>query len=211
LPAGQFADFAVIWDEDHDKRVAEPIEEIYRRGLLSSFLIFGESKGFFRAVHSDLPCSRARFLQSEISAICRSLDDPWSSGLRDRTDWADIISDDESKVKLYLRNLEMLWQLGLEGWLPFERELLKKVDALLPPSSIRTRNCLTNDGIVYVGDLVQKTEAEMLRTPNFGRKSLNEIKEVLAQVGLHLGMKMPGWPPENLDKIVARLGEADID
>ncbi len=53
---------------------------------------------------------------------------------------------------------------------------------------------------VYIGDLVQKTEAEMLRTPNFGRKSLNEIKEVLAQMGLHLGMEVPGWPPESEEK-----------
>ena len=56
--------------------------------------------------------------------------------------------------------------------------------------SVRSANCLKNDNIVYIGDLIQKTEAEMLRTPNFGRKSLNEIKEVLAQMGLHLGMEV---------------------
>ncbi len=60
---------------------------------------------------------------------------------------------------------------------------------------MRSANCLKNDNIVYIGDLVQKTEAEMLRTPNFGRKSLNEIKEVLANMGLHLGMGNPAWPP----------------
>ena len=54
---------------------------------------------------------------------------------------------------------------------------------------MRSANCLKNDNIIYIGDLVQKTEAEMLRTPNFGRKSLNEIKEVLAGMGLHLGME----------------------
>ena len=58
------------------------------------------------------------------------------------------------------------------------RYLLKKVDEL--ELSVRSANCLKNDNIIYIGDLVQKTEAEMLRTPNFGRKSLNEIKEVLA-------------------------------
>ena len=57
---------------------------------------------------------------------------------------------------------------------------------------MRSANCLKNDNIVYIGDLVQKTEAEMLRTPNFGRKSLNEIKEVLAEMGLHLGMEVAG-------------------
>jgi hypothetical protein len=70
----------------------------------------------------------------------------------------------------------------------------KKVDEL--ELSVRTANCLKNDNVVYIGDLVQKSEAEMLRTPNFGRKSLNEIKEVLAQMGLHLGMEIPGWPPK---------------
>jgi hypothetical protein len=68
----------------------------------------------------------------------------------------------------------------------------KKVDEL--ELSIRSANCLKNDNIVYIGDLVQKTEGEMLHTPNFGRKSLNEIKEVLGQMGLHLGMEVPGWP-----------------
>ena len=70
------------------------------------------------------------------------------------------------------------------------RYLLKKVDEL--ELSVRSANCLKNDNIIYIGDLVQKTEAEMLRTPNFGRKSLNEIKEVLASMGLRLGMDIPG-------------------
>src|SRR3546814_15948828 len=56
-----------------------------------------------------------------------------------------------------------------------------------------------------IGDLVQKTEAEMLRTPNFGRKSLNEIKEALAGMGLRLGMDIPGWPPENIEELTKKL------
>jgi DNA-directed RNA polymerase subunit alpha len=67
--------------------------------------------------------------------------------------------------------------------------------------AIPTVNCLQNDNLVYIGDLVQKSEAEVLRTPNFGRKSLNEIKEVLAKMGLHLGMEVPGWPPENIEAL----------
>jgi Bacterial RNA polymerase, alpha chain C terminal domain/Protein of unknown function (DUF3775) len=54
-------------------------------------------------------------------------------------------------------------------------------------------NCLRNDNIFYIGELVQRSEAEMLRKPHFGRKSLNEIKEILAQMGLHLGTELPGW------------------
>ena len=71
--------------------------------------------------------------------------------------------------------------------------------------SVRSYNCLKNANIQTIGDLVQKTEAEMLRTPNFGRKSLNEIKEVLAQMGLHLGMEVPGWPPENIEELAKRF------
>lgn len=85
------------------------------------------------------------------------------------------------------------------------RNLLRKVDEL--ELSVRSANCLKNDNIVYIGDLIQKTEAEMLRTPNFGRKSLNEIKEVLAQMGLHLGMEVPNWPPENIEELAKRLEE----
>jgi DNA-directed RNA polymerase subunit alpha len=89
--------------------------------------------------------------------------------------------------------------------LPFNKNLLRKVDEL--ELSVRSANCLKNDNIVYIGDLVQKTEPEMLRTPNFGRKSLNEIKEVLAQMGLHLGMEIPNWPPENIEELAKRLEE----
>ena len=87
----------------------------------------------------------------------------------------------------------------------FNRHLLRKVDEL--ELSVRSANCLKNDNIVYIGDLIRKTEAEMLRTPNFGRKSLNEIKEVLAQMGLHLGMEIPDWPPENIEEMAKRLEE----
>ncbi len=89
--------------------------------------------------------------------------------------------------------------------LPFNPALLKKVDEL--ELSVRSANCLKNDNIVYIGDLIQKSEAEMLRTPNFGRKSLNEIKEVLASMGLHLGMDVPGWPPENIEDLAKRFEE----
>ena len=83
------------------------------------------------------------------------------------------------------------------------RNLLRKVDEL--ELSVRSANCLKNDNIIYIGDLVQKTESEMLRTPNFGRKSLNEIKEVLTQMGLHLGMEVEEWPPENIDDLAKQM------
>ena len=86
-----------------------------------------------------------------------------------------------------------------EDKLPFNKDLLKKVDEL--ELSVRSANCLKNDNIIYIGDLVQKTETEMLRTPNFGRKSLNEIKEVLVQMNLNLGMIVENWPPENIEEL----------
>jgi hypothetical protein len=83
--------------------------------------------------------------------------------------------------------------------------LLRKFDEL--DLSVRTANCLMNDNIIYVGDLIQKTEFEMLRTPNFGRKSLKEIKEILFRMDLRLGMDIPGWPPENIDELSRRLAQ----
>ncbi|WOI56528.1 DNA-directed RNA polymerase subunit alpha [Palleronia sp. LCG004] len=90
-----------------------------------------------------------------------------------------------------------------EDGLEFNPLLLKKVDEL--ELSVRSANCLKNDNIVYIGDLIQKTEAEMLRTPNFGRKSLNEIKEVLSGMGLHLGMDVEEWPPENIEDLAKKF------
>ena len=149
LPQGQFADFAVIWDEDHDVRVMEPVEEIYRRGMLSSFVMFGERKGFFTAVLSEL-----------------------------------IPSADE---------------------VLFNPTFLMRLDEL--ELSLRSTNGLKNSNMVYVGDLVQKSEADLLRDTTFGYKSLNEIKNVLALMGLHLGVEIPGWPPSDLDKLAQAFAD----
>ena len=92
-----------------------------------------------------------------------------------------------------------------ENELEFNAALLKKVDEL--ELSVRSANCLKNDNIVYIGDLVQRSEPEMLRTPNFGRKSLNEIREVLKVMGLELGMDVENWPPENIEELVKRIEE----
>jgi len=84
--------------------------------------------------------------------------------------------------------------------------LLKKVDEL--ELSVRSRNCLQNDNIVYIGDLVNKTEAEMLRTQNFGRKSLNEIKDVLEKFKLKFGMEVSVWPPENIEELAKKYEDS---
>ncbi len=80
----------------------------------------------------------------------------------------------------------------------FNENLLRTVDEL--ELSVRSANCLANANIKYIGDLVQKTESEMLKTKNFGRKSLKEIKEILSEMGLSLGMKLDAWPPKDLKK-----------
>jgi DNA-directed RNA polymerase subunit alpha len=90
--------------------------------------------------------------------------------------------------------------------LPVEQPKLPQIDpVLLRPVddlelTVRSANCLKAENIYYIGDLIQRTETELLKTPNLGRKSLNEIKEVLASRGLTLGMKLESWPPSTLDK-----------
>ena len=105
-----------------------------------------------------------------------------------------FINFDEPEVQMETSSHEKL---------SFNPNLLKKVEEL--ELSVRSANCLKNDNIIYIGDLVQKTEPEMLRTPNFGRKSLNEIKEVLNAMSLYLGMEIPNWPPENIAELSRKL------
>lgn len=82
----------------------------------------------------------------------------------------------------------------------FNKNLLKTIDEL--ELSVRSYNCLKNENIIYVGDLVSRSEAEMLKTANFGRKSLNELKENLKAMGLGFGMKLTNWPPKNLEDLL---------
>ncbi len=117
---------------------------------------------------------------------------------------ARIISD---QVSLFINFEEKIEQPASEITVEttLNGNLLRKVEEL--ELSVRSANCLKNDNIIYIGDLVQKTESEMLRTPNFGRKSLNEIKEVLNHLGLNLGMEIPEWPPENIEDLAKKLEE----
>ena len=89
--------------------------------------------------------------------------------------------------------------------IPFNPNLLRKVEEL--DLSVRSANCLRSDNVVYIGELVQKTESDILKTPNFGRKSLNEIKAVLSSMGLSFGMNVPEWPPENIKEMAKKFEE----
>ena len=88
---------------------------------------------------------------------------------------------------------------------PLNENLYRSVSEL--ELSVRSINCLQNAKIETIGDLVQKTEQEMLKTKNFGRKSLNEIKEVLNTMSLYLGMEIPNWPPDNIAELSKKLEE----
>ncbi|TFL19569.1 DNA-directed RNA polymerase subunit alpha [Jannaschia formosa] len=121
----------------------------------------------------------------------------------DAVAYAARILQDQLQIFVNFDEPEAAREPGSEDDLEFNPLLLKKVDEL--ELSVRSANCLKNDNIVYIGDLIQKTEAEMLRTPNFGRKSLNEIKEVLSGMGLHLGMDIVDWPPENIEDLAKKF------
>lgn len=121
----------------------------------------------------------------------------------DAVAYAARILQDQLSIFVNFDEPESATRQDEDDGLEFNPLLLKKVDEL--ELSVRSANCLKNDNIVYIGDLIQKTEAEMLRTPNFGRKSLNEIKEVLSGMGLHLGMDVEEWPPENIEDLAKKF------
>ena len=103
---------------------------------------------------------------------------------------------DQLSVFAALEGAEPTAELGRSAQV--DPMLMRSVDDLEP--TVRSANCLKAESIYYIGDLIQRTENELLKTPNLGRKSLNEIKEVLASRGLTLGMKLENWPPAGLDR-----------
>ncbi|MBX9977920.1 MAG: DNA-directed RNA polymerase subunit alpha [Alphaproteobacteria bacterium] len=113
------------------------------------------------------------------------------------------ILQDQMNVFINFDEPKHVEKMATQDELPFNRNLLRKVEEL--ELSVRSANCLKTENIIYIGDLVQRSEGEMLRTPNFGRKSLNEIKEVLGQMGLNFGMVIPAWPPENIEELAKKL------
>ncbi len=92
-----------------------------------------------------------------------------------------------------------------EHALPFDRILLMRVENL--ELSVRSQNCLKNENVVYIGDLVTRAESQMLQTPNFGKKSLSEIRGLLSKMGLKLGMEVQGWPPLEVEELARQYEE----
>jgi DNA-directed RNA polymerase subunit alpha len=134
--------------------------------------------------------------------LSMSLETDGSISPEDAIAFAARILQDQLTVFVNFEEPESEEAVSEEDELAFNPLLLKKVEEL--ELSVRSANCLKNDNIVYIGDLILKTESEMLRTPNFGRKSLNEIKEVLTAMGLHLGMDVSEWPPENIEELAKK-------
>ena len=115
------------------------------------------------------------------------------------------ILSDQLQIFINFEEPEIITEEKKEKEIPFNTNLLKKVEDL--ELSVRSANCLQSENITYIGDLVKKSEYEMLRTPNFGRKSLNEIKEVLSEMGLKLGMDIDSWPPENIEELSTKFDD----
>ena len=156
------------------------------------------------SIHS--PIKKVNFLTSharvgQITDYDKLTMEVWTNGSVTPTDAVSIaakILKDQLSVFIGFEeedyeDVETPYDAGGEG-IALGENLLKSVDEL--ELSVRAANCLKKANIKYIGELVQKTENEMLKTKNFGRKSLNEIKEVLTEMGLHLGIKVTDWPPE---------------
>lgn len=156
------------------------------------------------SIHS--PIKKVNFLTSharvgQITDYDKLTMEVWTNGSVTPTDAVSIaakILKDQLSVFIGFEEedyeeIETPYDAGGEG-VTLGENLLKSVDEL--ELSVRAANCLKKANIKYIGELVQKTENEMLKTKNFGRKSLNEIKEVLTEMGLHLGIKVADWPPE---------------
>ncbi len=126
--------------------------------------------------------------------------DVWTNGAvapEDAVAYAAKILKDQLSIFInFEETSEPIEEIVTEEAAKLNENLDKSVDDL--ELSVRSANCLQNANIRYIGELVQKTEAEMLKTKNFGRKSLKEIKEILSEMGLSLGMKLDGWLPPTL-------------
>jgi hypothetical protein len=149
--------------------------------------------GFWQRGREIVKCSFGKALEALIEVVpLEERSKGWQSGRCDEFEF-----DRPPPV------IEVVFYPLPDDWRPPSFLFFMKVEHL--ELSVRSSNCLRNDGIIYLGELVQKTEEEMLRTPNFGRRSLNEVKEELARMKLQFGMRVPNWPPANLDDLSNRL------
>src|SRR5271163_403075 len=210
---------------DHDIDVVNPefvIANLTKAGELNMQLKVERGRGYRPAVQrvsfeeQSRPIGRL-LLDASFSPVRRVSYSVESARVEQRTDLDKLVIDIETNGVIepeqairYAASI-LVEQLGVFADLkgteaPIEQRSMPQVDPILlrPVDdlelTVRSANCLKAENIYYIGDLIQRTETELLKTPNLGRKSLNEIKEVLASRGLSLGMKLENWPPPNLDK-----------
>jgi DNA-directed RNA polymerase subunit alpha len=208
----------------HDVEIINPdhvIAHISAGGKLSMELKVEKDRGYvpgnLRQIGDDNKSIGKLVLDASFSPVRRVSYFVESARVEQRTDLDKLVMEIETNgviepeeairtaARILMEQLSVF--ADLEGTaLPIEHQKTVQVDPLLlrPVDdlelTVRSANCLKAENIYYIGDLIQRTENELLKTPNLGRKSLNEIKEVLAARGLTLGMKLENWPPAGLDK-----------
>lgn len=219
-------------EANHDVEIINPdhvIAHLTPGGELDMQLKVEQGRGYVPATARDTSDSEKSIgtilLDSSFSPIRRVSYSVESARVEQRTDLDKLVMDLETNgvvepeeairfaAKVLVQQLSVFADLESTP-IPTEQPKVPQVDpVLLRPVddlelTVRSANCLKVENIYYIGDLIQRTEAELLRTPNLGRKSLNEIKEVLASRELTLGMKLENWPPANLENIAKESNHA---
>ena len=207
---------------DHDVEIMNPdivIANLSSSGSISMKLLVEKGRGYRPAIRGPVfeeeagPSVRLQ-RDASFSPIHRGAYDVEATRVEQRTDLDKLIFDIETNGTIdpeeAIRHAGSILKDQLSVFVDLETEeeaiedeedqidpaLLRPVDEL--ELTVRSANCLKAEEVMYIGDLVQKTEVELLRTPNLGKKSLTEIKEILESNGLSLGMKLENWPPSNL-------------
>jgi DNA-directed RNA polymerase subunit alpha len=209
----------------HDVEIVNPdhvIAHLAAGGKLDMQLKVEQGRGYIAATSRRLPEESRSvgsiLLDASFSPVRRVSYSVDAARVEQRTDLDKLIIDVETNgaidpeeavryaARILVEQLSVFADLkGLPAQIEEKKAsqidpvLLRPVDDL--ELTVRSANCLKAENIYYIGDLIQRTENELLKTPNLGRKSLNEIKEVLASRGLTLGMKLENWPPAGLEKV----------
>jgi len=212
---------------DHDVEIANPdhvIAHLTDAGSLDMTLTVARGRGYEpatarqNAAGEDRPIGRLQ-LDASFSPVSRVAYTVEDARVEQRTDLDRLVIDLETNGTIdpeeAIRRAANILQDQLSIFVDLESKeerrteekrpevdpiLLRPVDDL--ELTVRSANCLKAENIFLIGDLIQRTEVELLKTPNLGKKSLTEIKDVLATRGLSLGMRLENWPPDNLDELL---------
>lgn len=220
------------FDKSHDVEILNPdhvIAHLTTDGKLELQLKISKGRGYLpasaRKTRDTEKSIGSIMLDASFSPIKRVSYIVESARVEQRTDLDKLIMDIETNgivdpeeairyaARILVKQLSVFADLESTP-VPTEQPKIPQIDpVLLRPVddlelTVRSANCLKVENIYYIGDLIQRTEAELLRTPNLGRKSLNEIKEVLAARELTLGMKLDNWPPANLENLTKDMNHA---